>query len=193
MDTIERNDPTKLSGRDKKIRPRARNVELRFKFWQLLATYVSLGVAIFGILYVVRSLDNNTKSVRNSVQQNMLSLVTGLDRVFVDNPELHPYFYECLEIKEDPNDRRYQQVFATAVQTLDVLDIAESQINRFSEDWDTPQAWENWINDSFTHSPVLRQVLHKHISWYGKGLKDSIVKVEQKLKDMEKENKRPCD
>jgi hypothetical protein len=193
MDTTERDAPTNLSGSDKKLGPWAHDADLRYKFWHLLATYASLVVAIFGIVYVVRSLDSNTKSVRNSVQQNMLSLVTSLDRVFVDNPELHPYFYECLEIKADPNDRRYQQVFAAAVQTLDVLDIAESQINRFSEDWDTPQAWENWINDSFTHSPVLRQVLYKHISWYGKGLKDRIVKVEQKLKEMNQDNKRPCD
>jgi hypothetical protein len=193
MITSDYNTPTELSGRYKKIRPWARDVELRFKFWQLFATYASLVVAILGVLYVVRSLDNNTKSVRNSVQQNMLSLVTGLDRVFVDNPELHPYFYECREIKEDPDDRRYQQVFAAAVQTLDVLDIAESQINRFSDDWDTPQAWDNWITDSFTHSPVLRQVLHKHINWYGKGLKDRIVKVEQKLKEMKEQNKQPCD
>jgi hypothetical protein len=193
MDTSEHNAPAKLSGSDNKLVPWARDADLRYKFWHLFATYASLVVAIFGIVFVVRSLDNNTKSVRNSVQQNMLSLVTGLDRIFVDNPELHPYFYECQEIKEDPNDRRYQQVFAAAVQTLDVLDIAESQITRFSEDWDTPQAWDNWVNDAFTHSPVLRLVLRKHITWYGKGLKERIVKVEQKLKEMEQQNKRPCD
>src|SRR5438067_12891819 len=94
-----------------KISPKAHDPELRYKCWQLLAAYASLLVAILGIWFVVKSinnnatsLDNNTKSVRNGVQQSMLSLVTEMDRMFVDKPELYPYFYRCQEMKLDPND-----------------------------------------------------------------------------------------
>lgn len=183
------NDPKVLS---ETIRPTAHDLDLRYKFWQLVATYASLVVAILGIWYVVRSLDNNTKSVRNGVQQNMLSLVTDLDKVFVDKPELYPYFNRCQELKLDPNDPKSDQVIATAVQTLDVFDIAAAQSTRYRDQWEDPDTWDNWIKDQFIHSPILRKVLRDRKNWYSKGLNNRLDEAEKELVKREQENKPPC-
>jgi hypothetical protein len=184
------NNAPKVSS--EKIRPTAHDPDLRYKFWQLFATYASLVVAILGIWFVVRSLDNNTKSVRSGVQQSMLSLVTDMDKVFVDKPELYPYFNRCQELKLGPNDPKSDQVIAAAVQMLDVFDIAAAQSTRFRDQWEDPDAWDNWIKDQFIHSPILRKVLHDHKSWYSKGLNNRLNEAEKELIKMEQENKQPC-
>ena len=176
----------------KKIRPTAEDLDLRYKFWQLVATYLSLVVAIAGIWFVVRSLDNNTKSVRSGVQQSMLSLVTDLDKLFVDKPELYPYFYRCQELQLQSNDPKSDQVIAAADQMLDVLDIAAAQSTRYRDEWEDPDAWDNWIKDEFVHSPILRKALHDHKNWYSRGLNTRLDEAEKELIKLKQENKSPC-
>jgi hypothetical protein len=173
-----------------KIRPWSNDPDLRFKFWQLLALYCNLLVAVFGIGFVVLTLRNNGQSVRNSVQQSMVKLVTDMDKVFVDKPELYPYFYECKEI--DSSSPQYLVVSAASIQMLDLLDIADTQSSTFRDQWDTPEAWDNWIADQLLRSPITRATLRRHHTWYGTRLNASLDKVEAALKEKLAKHENPC-
>jgi hypothetical protein len=173
-----------------KISYKANDPDLRFKFWQLFALYSNLLVAIVGISFVVTTLHNNGQSVRNSVQQGMARLVTDMDRVFVDKPELFPYFYECREI--DSSNPQYFTAFAASIQMLDLLDIANTQSSTFRDQWDTPEAWDNWIADQLLRSPILRATLRRHNTWYGTRLNASLVKAEQIVKEKLAKHENPC-
>lgn len=178
--------------RDQKISRTANDPELRYKYWQLLATYLSLIVAVVGIGFVVWSVRNNTKSVSTGVQQHAMSLVTDLDKVFIDHPQLYPYFYECKELELDPNDKESKRVVAAAMMMLDVLDMAAMQSTENKLDWGDPEAWDRWIFDQFVRSPILRKTLKEHEGWYGKRLKTKRDEAERELEKMRRENKSPC-
>jgi len=173
-----------------KISYKANDPDLRFKFWQLCALYSNLVIAITGIIFVVITLHNNGQSVRNSVQQSMVKLVTDMDRVFVDKPELYPYFYECKEI--DSSNPQYLTASAASIQMLDLLDIADTQSSTFKDQWDTPGAWDNWIADQLLRSPITRDSLRRHHTWYGTRLNASLEKVQKLVDEKLQKHQNPC-
>lgn len=173
-----------------KISPKSEDPDLRFKFWQLLAMYCSLGIAALGIFFVWWTLSNNALSARATMQQGMVRLVTDMDKVFVDQPDLYPYFYQCQEI--DHSSQHYNRASAAAVQMLDVMDIAATQGDTFKSQWDTPQAWDNWIKDQLLRSPITRDRLKAYSSWYGRRLNSRYQDVENELQRMNSQNLKPC-
>lgn len=174
-------------------------LDVRYKFWHLTAQYSSLVVAIAGFWAVWSSLENNTKSVRANVQNVMLTHVTGLNRFFMERPELYPYFYEG---KKPPDPKVpcrkntsvqqrgagspcYLDLFLAATSIADVLDIVDTQSIRFRDQWEDPDAWDTWIKDSMKQSPILREYLRKKCRWYGKRLIRQLKQVEQLLPEPE--------
>ena len=85
-----------------KISPKASDPDLRYKFWQLVALYINLAVAFTGFLALVITVNSNTSSLRANVQNNVLSHVSGLDKLFIEKPYLRAYFYDGKE--PDPQD-----------------------------------------------------------------------------------------
>lgn len=173
---MENESPTPAAKVVERISPWSDNPDLRYKFWHLTIQTVSLIGAVIGVVLVLVSLHKNTKTLRNSVAQNVTGLVTGLDRMFIERPHLYPYFYEDVDPKElrdskDPKEReRYREIEAAATMVLDVLDVVNTQSTQFPEEWDTPEAWDHWVADEFARSPILCRVLDEHKNWYGPGL-----------------------
>ncbi len=172
------------------ISPKASSSDLRFKFWQLLAMYSSLSIAALGIFFVWWTLSGNALSSRSQMQQGMVRLVIDMDRVFVEHPELYPYFYQCQPI--DPSNKDYDRASAAAVQMLDIMDIAATQNDTFKSQWDTPQAWDDWIKDQLVRSPITRDRLKAYSSWYGRRLNHRYQEVEQDLQKANSQNTKPC-
>jgi len=172
------------------ISRKSKDPDLRFKFWQLAAMYTNLVIAVVGIGFVWWTLSNNALSARSTMQQSMVKLVTDMDRVFVEHPDLYPYFYQCQEI--DPSNKLYTEASAAAVQMLDLMDIAATQNDTFKSQWDTPQAWDEWIRDQLRRSPITRDRLKTYLNWYGKRLKKHYEAVEEDLKKPNSQNPKPC-
>lgn len=108
------------------------------------------------------------KSIRANVENAIVTHVTSLDQVFINNPSLAPYFYDEKQINKE--DKDYPKVSATAVMVLDVFDLVATQNKHYPEFWDTPQAWDAWMMDVFSTSPILRDFIDKHPGWYGKSV-----------------------
>src|SRR5205085_167541 len=120
------------------------------------------------------------KSVRINVGDAVTSHVTKLDQVFMNDPWLMPYFYEGKEISK--TDKDYPKVSATAEMVLDVFDLVVSQNKNFPEFWDAPEAWDNWVSDMFSSSPILREKIDKTPTWYGKDMKELRRRGGEKVK-----------
>ena len=163
-----------------KISPKASDPDLRYKFWQLMALYLNLLVAVIGFFALVITVNSNTSSLRANVQNNVLSHVSGLDKLFLEKPYLRAYFYDGKE--PDPQDPGYQEVIAAAEWFTDVLDIAGVQNERFRDEWEDPEAWDNWTIDMLKHSPVMRKFLEEHSRWYSQGLTRKLKRAQAELK-----------
>jgi len=119
------------------------------------------------------------KSIRAGVENSIVTHVTNLDQLFVQKPELMPYFIGNKAI--DDNDPKYQDVSAAAFMVLDVFDLVATQNRHYPEFWDTPGAWDEWMIDDFSTSPILRATFDKYAHWYGKSIGELRQKGQERL------------
>jgi hypothetical protein len=152
--------------------------DLGYKKKTLVLGWISFSVSVCGFAAVVSALFYNAMSFRSNVQQSMVRLVTDLDKVFIDRPDLVNYFEGGEDI--DPTNPKFAQAYATAVMFLDVMDLAETQNGSLQSAWSTPDAWDEWITDEFAESPILRKVYLARANWYGGDLRKSYEKGMQK-------------
>ena len=55
---------------------------------------------------------------------------------------------------------------------LDAFDLISGQNSYFRAYWEKPEAWDEWIIDMFSTSPILRATYDKYPHWYDDALID---------------------
>jgi hypothetical protein len=131
---------------------------------------IQLLIEIAGFAGLFYGLVLNARTHRLNVENGLLTQVIALDTVFMNDPELEPYFYENTAIAK--NHPKYLKAHATAGMFLDIFDIATMQKEQYPSAWDTPQAWDEWMEDVFSSSPILQEVYNQHRNWYGLGVQE---------------------
>ena len=170
---------------ESKISPQPHQEQLRYWKRDLLFKLASLVISILGFALIIKGLHINSqqvainadqlrlntaqslrteKSMCSNVQIAVLNHVVNLDRLFMDKPYLRPYFYDGTEVSE--TDEKYEELSATSEMVLDIFDLVADQSRKNPECWDRPKLWDEWIIDTFSTSPILRDTLGKHSTWY---------------------------
>jgi hypothetical protein len=107
---------------------------------------------------------------RVQTSNRSLSNVLTLDRVFLDHPELRPYFFEGKDLKE--SDPLYAQVEAVADMHLDVFADTLDYCLVFPDDWRRPEGYKSYIRSRLALSPVMRRRLEKKADWFAPYLQE---------------------
>ncbi len=111
--------------------------------------------------YVARSLTDDVKQYLNAQSHE-------IGRIFIEYPELRPYFYEGKPVTPEHPD--YQRVEAIAEVILDIFWTMAEQTRGAAispEKAAGARMWYSYVNDCFTNGPILVEVLKKRESWYG--------------------------
>jgi hypothetical protein len=101
------------------------------------------------------------------MQATMSNLTLEMDKIFIEKPELRPYFYDGVDIKDD--DKNYNLVVAVAEYQIDYFDSAMTQMDYLPEDQDSKEdrdTWNQYFADSFAHSPILCKRINQINRWY---------------------------
>jgi len=139
---------------------------------QPMTTYelISLIISALGFVAVVVSLAalfRQTRLLVTSSQcdtyESVTSNLSATKSIFIEHPELRPYFYGLQEINE--NDPNYPKAVATAEHLLDFFDGVLLQQKHSPQLWNDG-LWKNYIRDCFSSAPILRDHLAKHKEWY---------------------------
>jgi hypothetical protein len=170
--------PPEDSAPKPRIHHKSSDPDLRYKFWALLGQYASLSIAIIGFAAVLYSINANTRSLRANVQNSIGNHVLNLDKIFVDKPELLPYFYDGKV--PDPSDKNYLQLVAVTQSFADTMDVLSDQVIRFRDEWENPEAWDIWLDDCLRKSPIRVKYLRDHRGWYGHSLMQRVDRVAPK-------------
>jgi len=153
-------------------------------FYKKLSLIISGGgflLIILGLGFNIAQSSRVEKSIRANVQNSVLNYVIALDRLFMEKPYLIPYFYEGKPINDQ--DEKYQEVAATAEMILDIFDLISVQNKSYLEFWESPQAWDEWIIDTFSTSPILRDTLDKRLNWYDEIVLDLRKKGQERFEE----------
>lgn len=102
------------------------------------------------------------RALHTTANQFAAQLVITAGQVFIEHPELRPYFEAKREIEEGMDEKDQDRIEAAALTQLDVMEtIWDHHEEMNQEDID---AWREWIHDLFERSPVLRNQYKP--TWY---------------------------
>lgn len=139
---------------------------------QPLTTYeiLSLIVSIAGFATVIITLiltRNQTaliaKSLEGNIHQSSASQMFDVDSIFINHPEMRPYFYSRKEINED--DPAYNKALAISEFLLDYFGSILIQRKQYPNVWPT-NWWHPYFVDLFANSPLLCHRLKATKEWY---------------------------
>jgi hypothetical protein len=99
-----------------------------------------------------------------------LSNVLTLHRVFLDNPELRPYFYDGKDLEE--SHPLYPNVEAVADMHLDVYGYNLDYRLVSPDDYRRPEDYKRYIRDMLARSPVMRRRLESKADWFSPYLQE---------------------
>jgi hypothetical protein len=98
---------------------------------------------------------------RFSVYDALTRLVMDIDRVFIERPEMHKYFYTRHPAPADPTE--LARAFAIAELLADFMDHVAEHINELEK-----SAWTEWVEYfvEFRDSDVFTRFMSDHPTWY---------------------------
>jgi hypothetical protein len=136
----------------------------------LLISALGFTAVIFSIWTAQGQLSYMAAQTTLQVKDRSLSNTLALDRVFLDLPELRPYFYEGKDL--DEADPLYPKVEAVADMHLDVYGYGLSYRICFPDQYHHPKAYEHCVRDMLAQSPVMRRRLEKKAAWFAPELRE---------------------
>lgn len=157
---------------------RPRQALSRYEIISLILSSIGL-VSLVLLLYQIRIMNKQTDSMLLQTQQltdslanTALTTISNRDfeisKMFFDQPELLPYFFDSKNI--DEKDKHYDKAYALAGMRIDLASTFydQSQFVPAFRDENNPalQAWTRYMKDIFAKSPVMCKTLEKNSSWY---------------------------
>lgn len=136
----------------------------------IVVAAVGSGAVVAALLYASRQsrvlqiqleLESNeaAKAVHTQCAANDLALmgyVMTLDKLFIDSPELRPYFYEQLPVPDGEPAR--SRVLATAEMIVDLADAVASMIRHEQLTAEAAAAWAAAVG-GWGRSPAVQEIL----------------------------------
>jgi hypothetical protein len=127
-------------------------------------------VSVLALVIAVRQSFIANEAATLTAYDRGVGPVLELDKVYLANSDLRPFFYENRHL--DGSDPARTRALALAEMTLDVFENVLTQVtehpNRFPND-----QYEGdiaWMTEMFRSSEVLRNYMDSHKSWYSANL-----------------------
>lgn len=156
----------------------------------ILAIYVghslnynySVIIAVLNILLLVSTVcalyyQNKRLSSQMKIAENdtFYKLALEVDKAFLENYDLWPYFNDGKEIEIDCNQEKLSRIEALAILKLDYYEhvIGLYEENSLKKDWDI------YFIEGFRSGPALRMAYKKNEKWLRNSLKHIFNKAEQ--------------
>jgi hypothetical protein len=109
-----------------------------------------------------------TDSLANTALTNISNRDFEMSKIFFDQPELLPYFFDGKNI--DEKDKLYEKAYALAGMRIDLAGTFydQSQFVPALRSKNNPalQAWTRYMKDIFAKSPIMCKALETNASWY---------------------------
>jgi hypothetical protein len=127
-----------------------------------VAGFVTVIITLVLLMRQTREMTAQSNYAAGSLSKSVFETAAGrnlaVDEVFINDPELRPYFYSGKDISED--DPYYDKVIAVADFILDFFDYILLQ-PQYLPQISPRQSWKPYITDTFANSPVLCRHLNK--------------------------------
>lgn len=145
----------------------------------LISLAGSIGVVV-SLFLVYRQTTIFNRQLMESVSQSVTNYSLEVSRLFLQHPDLRPYFFAGQPIEESHPD--YLRAEAVAEVMLDIFWTMMSEVKHMPDASWTDEAareqWTNYMGDCFATSPLLTNFLRRRQDWYGA---DMVRRMEEGL------------
>jgi hypothetical protein len=155
----------------------AREPLSKFQRLSLALSAIGLAISALGFTAVIVSIRTAQEQMSYTAAQariltrdRSLSNVLTLHRVFLDHPELRPYFFENKDLEE--TDPLYPQVEAVADMHLDAFAYNLDYRLVLPDDYRRAEDYKLYIRSRLALSPVMRRRLEKKADWFSPYLQE---------------------
>ena len=142
----------------------------------LVDNVLVLAMACFAVVQL-REMNAQSRATaaatRGQVYQALSSAMLDIDRLFVERPELRPYFYDGVDIPCGFDEE--QRVLATAELMCDFFDDCTAQAHLL--DAASNDVWRNFARGIARTSPAVRAHWLRNGEWYSARLRAAIEDV----------------
>jgi len=120
------------------------------------------GIALAGFIGLIYTIRMSDEPIRRSLYLSMAQWTIDIDKVFIEHPDLRPYFYSGKEI--ELSDTQYNRALSVAEMVIDTMDSVLEHKGYFNGG--APhKGWYHWIDDNFENSPIIRVCMLKYERW----------------------------
>ena|SRR5215813_6524374 len=153
-----------------------KNKVASLSFFEKLSLAVSF-ISSLSLIFIWYQVSQTSSSLQASAYATIGNYTMELDKIFVSNPELRPYFYDGETITEEQDKKKYHQVMAIAELQLDFFDATLTQLDirprESKEEMEKEkQAWNAYFASSFAKSPLLCKRFNENRDWYRDNLQE---------------------
>jgi hypothetical protein len=155
----------------------ARESLSKFQRRSLILSAIGLVISALGFTAVIVSVRTAQAQMSYAAAQTRiltrdrsLSNVLELHRVFLNHPELRPYFFEGKDLEE--SDPLYPKVEAVADMHLDAFAYNLDYRLVFPDDWRRPERYIAYIRSRLALSPFMRRRLEQKADWFSPRLQE---------------------
>lgn len=122
----------------------------------------SIVFAAFQWREAARQTKRAATAISSAAYQGVNAQLQEVDMIFVDRPELRPYFYENEELPPDKRER--DRVLAVAELLVDFMDNIVTQCHAMPADH--RELWFAYFRDQHDSSPAIRAYWQESSRWY---------------------------
>jgi hypothetical protein len=131
----------------------------RYERWSLVIQVVGFGVAFLGLWFIFVGTSSASKQASLNAYEIAAGQMSAIDNIFVQYPELYPYFYEGRPLARD--DPSYGRGRAVAMAVSNFLEATLPREGSSTLPW-----WDKYMEDQFALSPILCEYLESRHDWF---------------------------
>jgi hypothetical protein len=131
-----------------------------------LGEYVALLTAISAIIFPQLQIFSIHRQLTLAAFHEEISIVSTVGKIFLDAPELRPFFYDGADM--DDTDPRSDHAKVVAEAICDAFALLILSWKRSTNISSTRPGQERWIQDIYASSPLLRRWIARNEEWYPK-------------------------
>jgi hypothetical protein len=131
----------------------------RYEQWTLTIQVVGIILVVASLGFVLYQTRQTAEIARRQAYEGGSGQMSAIDNIFVEHPELYPYFYDGKVITK--NDPEYFKVLTVAMAITNFLEGTLPRDGAQPMPW-----WVKYMNDQFAISPIMCDYLEERQNWF---------------------------
>lgn len=137
-----------------------------------LFTLLTILLVYFQTRYLTEQTRHSSTATIAAMYKEIAIQMIEIDKLFVAEPQLRPYFYDNLPISDTTDNVEKQKVYSVAETFLDFFDLIITS-QEITHQYHTEKSferhlleWRTYIASVYRTSPTLRDTVAEHEDWY---------------------------